>query len=176
MFIPSVLIDFIIIFLGIFLALFAIYAILKKDIQGLISTKQYESNKEIRSHLLPLRLQAHERLIIFIDRIDPSNMMLRLHHQGIGILELQAAVLNEVRSEYQHNITQQLYVDPATWQVIKKLKDDTIAMVNNGVQGLGTEATGKDLSKTILEHMAGIEDNPYDLTIGLIKIEIQRLF
>ena len=176
MFIPSALIDFLIVFLGIFLALFAIYAVLKKDIQRLISIKNSETDKEIRSHLLPLRLQAHERLIIFIDRIDPANMLVRLHHAGIGIVELQAAVLNEVRSEYQHNITQQLYVDSATWQVIKKLKDDTIAMVNNGVQGLGTEASGKDLSKTILEHMARVEDNPYDLTIGLIKIEIQRLF
>lgn len=176
MIVPSALIDFLILFLGLFFALLAIYGILKKDITLFLSLKNMEINKDSRAHLLPLRLQAHERLIIFVDRINPTNMLLRLHQPGIGIGALQAAVLTEVRSEYQHNITQQLYVDAATWQVIRKLKDDTIAMINNGVQGLGNDASGMELSKAVLEHMVGIEENPYDLTIGLIKLEIHRLF
>ncbi|MGY3053433.1 hypothetical protein ACVWYG_001633 [Pedobacter sp. UYEF25] len=176
MFIPSFLIEMVTLFLGIFLALLAIYGIVRKDITRLLSLRNLELQRETRAHLLPLRLQAHERLILFIDRINPSNMLLRLHHSGIGISELQAAVLTEVRSEYQHNITQQLYVGTSTWQVVRKLKDDTIAMLNNGAQGLGNEATGMDLAKAILEHMAEIEENPYDLTINLIKQDIHQLF
>lgn len=174
--IQQILTDIVILFAGIFLALMAVYYILKNDIQRFFDLKNIEINKESRAHLLPLRLQAHERLIIFTDRINPANLLVRLHQQGIGIGTLQAGILNEVRSEYQHNITQQLYVDSVTWNVVRKLKDDTIAMINNAVQGLPADANGIELSKAILQHMASIDENPYDLTIELIKKDIQKLF
>lgn len=174
--IQQILTDIVILFAGIFLALMAVYYILKNDIQRFFNLKNIELNKESRAHLLPLRLQAHERLIIFTDRINPANLLVRLHQQGIGIGTLQAGILNEVRSEYQHNITQQLYVDSVTWNVVRKLKDDTIAMINNAVQGLPADANGIELSKAILQHMASIDENPYDLTIELIKKDIQKLF
>ena len=174
--IQQILTDIVILFAGIFLALMAVYYILKNYIQRFFNLKNIELNKESRAHLLPLRLQAHERLIIFTDRINPANLLVRLHQQGIGIGTLQAGILNEVRSEYQHNITQQLYVDSVTLNVVRKLKDDTIAMINNAVQGLPADANGIELSKAILQHMASIDENPYDLTIELIKKDIQKLF
>ncbi|GGH07802.1 DUF7935 family protein [Pedobacter zeae] len=172
----QILIDVAVLFAGIFAALTAVYYIVKSDIQRFFDLKNIELNKESRAHILPLRLQAHERLILFIDRINPANLFVRLHQQGISIAVLQAGILNEVRSEYQHNIIQQLYIDSVTWNVVRKLKDDTIAMINNAVQGLPADANGIDLSKTVLQHMASIEENPYDLTIELIKKDIHRLF
>jgi len=174
--VQQIIIDVVVLGLGIFVALIAIYYILKNDIQRFFNLKTIELNKESKAHLLPLRLQAHERLIIFVDRINPANLLVRLHQQGIGIATLQAGILNEVRSEYQHNITQQLYVDSVTWNVVRKLKDDTIAMINNAVQGLPHDANGIELSKAILQHMAAIDENPYDLTIELIKKDIQGMF
>ena len=172
----QILVDVVVLFAGIFIALMAVYYILKNDIQRFFNLKNIELNKESRAHILPLRLQAHERLIIFIDRINPANLLVRLHQQGIAIATLQAGVLNEIHSEYQHNITQQLYIDSVTWSVVRKLKDDTIAMINNAVKGLPTDANGIELSKAILQHMASIDENPYDLTIELIKKDIHSLF
>lgn len=154
----------------------AAYFLVKNDIQHYFRFKSLEAHKDNRASLFPLRLQAHERLIIFVERINPPNLFLRLHQQGIGIKELQNLILNEVRAEYQHNITQQLYVSAESWQVVRKLKDDTIAMVNNVVQGLPETATGAELSKKILQHMSGIAENPYELTIELIKKDIHQLF
>lgn len=172
----QILIDVVILFAGVFTALMAVYYILKGDIQRFFNLKTIELNKETRAHILPLRLQAHERLIIFVDRINPANLLVRLHQQGIDLATLQAGVLSEVRAEYQHNITQQLYVDPVTWSVVRKLKDDTISMINNAVQGLPAGSNGIELSKAILQHMATIDENPYDLTLELIKKDIARLF
>jgi len=174
--ITQILTNVITLFLGVFIALLAIYYLLKNDIQRFFNLKTLELNKENRAQFLPLRLQAHERLIIFTDRINPANLLVRLHQQGIGIGALQAAILNDIRSEYQHNITQQLYIDSTTWNVVKRLKDDTIAMINNAVQSLSVDASGIELSKAILQHMAGISENPYDLTVELIKKDIQKLF
>jgi hypothetical protein len=170
------LIDLLVLSLGIFGALMAFYQFVKGDIQRFFDLKTGELNKETRASLLTLRLQAHERLIVFVERINPPNLLLRLHQQGIGIKELQNLVLSEIRSEYQHNVAQQLYVSEVSWNVIRKLKDDTIAMVNNVVQGLPDDANGVELSKKILQHMSTIEENPYELTLGLIKKDIHKLF
>jgi len=152
------------------------YYLIKDDIKTYFRLKFSEQQKDKESPLLSLRLQAHERLIVFIDRINPLNLFIRVHQQGISLAELQATVLIEIRSEYQHNITQQLYISAATWNVVKKLKDDTIAMINNGVKSLPADASGVDLSRKVLQHMASIETNPYDLTLDLIKKDIHQLF
>lgn len=172
----QIITDLLVLALGVFGALIAFYYIVKNDVQEFFNLKTLELNKESRKDLLPLRLQAHERLIIFVDRINPANLLVRLHQQGIEIATLQAGILNEVRSEYQHNITQQLYISNTTWNVVQKLKEDTIAMINNAVQGLPKDANGVELSKAILQHMATITENPYNLTIEFIKKDIQRMF
>ncbi len=126
--------------------------------------------------VMQLRLQAHERMIVFVDRINPSNLLLRLYQKGIEVGALQAMSVNEIKTEFQHNITQQLYLEGATWNVIRKLKDDTIAMVNNAVRNLPADASGMELSKTVLHHMSEIEENPYELTMGLIKQDVHKMF
>lgn len=152
------------------------YLLVKADLQTYFKLKNPVQKQDESTALLPLRLQAHERLIVFIERINPANLFVRLHQQGISIRELQALILNEIRAEYQHNVTQQLYVTERTWNVVRSLKDDTLAMINNVVQGLPEDSSGIDLSKKVLQHIAGIADNPYDLTIDLIKKDIHQLF
>lgn len=152
------------------------YYLIRNDINRYFRLKSLGEKKDESSPLLPLRLQAHERLIVFIERINPTNLFLRLHVQGITVKDLQSLILNEIRSEYQHNVTQQLYVSERTWNVVRKLKDDTLVMVNNAVQRLPDHSTGVDLSKLVLQHMAEMSDNPYDLTLDLIKKDIHQFF
>ncbi|RZJ79982.1 MAG: hypothetical protein EOO47_09060 [Flavobacterium sp.] len=170
------LVDFIVLAAGVFTALIAVYYVLKNDIQQYLDFRKIRPNKEVNEQLLPVRIQAHERLLIFVDRISPANLLVRLHQQGIDMQSLQAGILNEIKTEYQHNITQQLYVTSETWNVVRKLKDDTLAMVTNAVKGMQKDASGVELSRTILQHMATLTEDPYQLTIELIKKDIQQLF
>ncbi|TDQ10376.1 DUF7935 family protein [Pedobacter metabolipauper] len=156
--------------------LIAGYSLLKNDIQRYFKLRFASVRADENSQLLTLRLQAYERLTVFIERINPANLFLRLHQQGISVYDMQSNILNEIRSEYQHNVAQQLYINATTWKVISSLKDDTLAMVNNAVAGLPENSAGVDLSKKVLQHMAGMTDNPYDLTLNLIKKDIHQLF
>lgn len=143
----------------------------------LLQPEHEKSNrKEMSAQLLPLRLQAHERLIVFIERINPANLFVRLHQQGIALADLQSILLNEIRAEYQHNVAQQLYVSSTTWNVVRGLKDDTLAMINHAAKALPPHAAGVELSRKVLQHMAENADNPYDLTLDLIKKDIHQLF
>jgi len=176
MWLKPILTDLIVLSAGLFSAGMALYYVVKNDLKRYMDLKAMNLNKETRAALLPLRLQAHERLIIFVERINPGNLLIRLHQPGIEIKELQNLVVDEIKSEFQHNITQQLYMDSDRWKAVRKLKDDTIAMINNAVEGLPGSAGGIDLSRKILQHMSTIEENPYDLTIDYLKKDIQQLF
>jgi hypothetical protein len=152
-----------------FLILSFAHYLFRKEFEKYLDLKFQEPTPGDHDQLLALKLQAHERLIVFVERINPSNVLIRLHQQGIGVSDLQSLVINEINSEYQHNITQQLYISDATWNVIRRLKDDTIAMIGNAAKGLAADASGVDLSKRVLQHMAAMPENPYDLTLTLIK-------
>lgn len=139
--------------------------------------RMIELKKESLKHTLPLRLQAYERTILFLERINPSNLLIRLHVQGISAREMQNVIISDIRAEYQHNISQQLYVSPTTWNVVKKIKDDTISIVNSAVAALPDSATSGDLSKSILLHLAGLEtENPYEVALDIVRKDVQQLF
>ena len=135
-----------------------------------------ELKKTISSQTLPLRLQAYERVVLFIERINPANMLLRLNDPSYSAAELHMHIVAELRNEYQHNVTQQIYVSSNAWAVVKRLKDDTLGIVNNAVKALPATATGLELSKTILAHLSHLDDNPYDIGLNLIRKDMERLF
>lgn len=135
-----------------------------------------ELKKVNSSQTLPLRLQAYERLILLIDRINPANMLIRMNAGSFTAAELHSLILAEVRNEFQHNITQQIYVSPEAWVIARKIKDDTITLVNNVIKSMPPEATGLDASRLMLAHLSQLGDNPYDIASAMIKNDLQRLF
>jgi len=160
---------------GIIIVGFAYY-LLKNDIYNYLKMKGAAVQVKQEDSLMPLRLQAYERLILFVERINPTNILIRLHQQGISVTQLQTLVISEINAEFQHNITQQLYISAGTWDVVKKLKDDTVSMISNATKGLQEDSSGIDLSKRVLQHMMTMDKNPYDLTLELIKKDVNQKF
>jgi len=135
-----------------------------------------EFKKSIANHTLPLRLQAYERIVLFIERINPENLLIRLNATGYSAAELQSIIITEVRSEYQHNITQQIYVTSRAWGVAKRVKDDTLNLVSGAIKSLPENATGLDLSRSILITLSQLENNPYEIGAELIRKDLEDLF
>jgi len=135
-----------------------------------------ELKKAVSAQTLPLRLQAYERLVLFVERVNPASMLLRLNGTQYTAQQLHSLVMNDVRTEFQHNVTQQVYVSERAWNVIKRVKDDTLSVVTNAVKGLPENASGLDLSKTVLAHLASLQDNPYDIATSMIRQDMEELF
>src|SRR6202046_1902859 len=74
-----------------------------------------EFRKTLSNQTLPLRLQAYERLVLFIERINPANMLIRMNATSYSAHELYSLIVEDIRSEFQHNITQQIYVSSRAW-------------------------------------------------------------
>ena len=156
---------------------FATWFLVRTYLDRRIHHDLIELRRASLKNILPLRLQAYERAILFLERINPTNMLIRLHTVEMTALEMQQLILSEIRAEFQHNMAQQLYISNHSWGVVKKMMEDTIVMVNNTVNTLPENASAFALSKTILSHLERLEmENPYDMALTLIKRDIQHSF
>lgn len=150
---------------------------IKAYLSETLNHQTLELKKAGLKHTLPLTLQAYERTVLFLERINPSGMLVRLHVPGMSATEMQTLIITEIRAEYQHNISQQIYVSDRTWSVVKKIKEDTIGMINNAVKVLPENSSSIDLSRSVLTHLANLEtENPYDMALSIVKRDIQSLF
>jgi hypothetical protein len=135
-----------------------------------------ELKKAADNQTLPLRLQAYERVVLFIERINPSSLLTRLNGTAYSAAELHHMAVQEVSTEYQHNITQQVYVSSRAWAVVRRLKDDTVNLLNSTLRGLPENSTGLDFSRALLTHLSQLDNNPYEVAGSMIHKDLEELF
>jgi hypothetical protein len=99
----------------------------------------------------PLQLQAYERLILLADRIALPNLISRSNQQGFSVREMQNLLVQTIRQEFDHNITQQIYVSREAWEAIRNLKEQNLLIINQVASYLPESATGQDLNRSLLE-------------------------
>ncbi len=135
-----------------------------------------EANNHDHQTILPLRLQAYERFVLYLERIHPSNVMLRLNSPDLTALQLQSLLVRTIREEFEYNLSQQLYVSGNSWELIKNAKEETIAMVNHAASVLPEGAFSSDLVKMVFEVSISRGKLPVETALDEIKKELQRLF
>lgn len=144
------------------------------------SEQQSERITELRrddhKQVLPLRLQAYERLTLFLERIQPGPLLLRIHRAGMSARDLQTALTATIREELEHNITQQIYVSDRAWQKVRQAKEETIRLVNMSFEQVGEAGSGSDLSRKVFENAARLSHTPSQEALVALKEEVRRMF
>jgi len=126
--------------------------------------------------LLPLRLQAYERMILFLERISPESLIIRVNRSGFTSQQLQAELMNAIRGEFEHNLSQQLYVSPGAWEMLKIARGRTIQLINMMAEKVQKDSPSINLSKAILESIVDQEKVPTADALNFIKKEFSELF
>lgn len=98
-----------------------------------------------------LRLQAYERLVLLADRIALPNLVSRINVNGTTAREMQSLFIQTIKQEYDHNITQQIYVSPEAWEAVRNLKEQNMLIINQVSAFLPENASGPELSKSLME-------------------------
>jgi hypothetical protein len=101
----------------------------------------------------PLQLQAYERLVMLTERIALPNLISRANQPGLNAREMQLLLLENIKQEYEYNMTQQIYVSPVAWEAVKNLKEQSMLIINQVAAALPPESTGLDLNKVLLDVM-----------------------
>ena len=125
----------------------------------------------------PLRLQAYERLTLLLERISPEALLLRSPNYPAKTNDaLQSELINNIRIEFEHNLSQQLYVSQEAWNSVKNAKNYTIMLINNAAKELNGDAPAAQLSRKLLDMSQELEKPITDMALNEIKREIQQFF
>jgi len=125
----------------------------------------------------PNRIQAYERLVLYLERVNPNNLIMRVHRSGMSANLLHTELLKAIRDEYDHNMSQQIYVSSESWKLCKISKDETIQLINFSMEKLTKKgASGADLSKVIFEIYGNLDSEPTMVASEYLKRELRQLF
>jgi hypothetical protein len=143
----------------------------KKNEELLLKLKQ-----EDKKYVTPIRLQAYERITLFLERISPHSIVFRVQKPGQKVFQLQNALLKSIRDEYEHNLSQQLYISKESWGMVKTAKEEIVKLINTAAADLKPDDPGLELSRKIFEATIRTEKLPTDRAIDMLKKEIHKLF
>lgn len=121
--------------------------------------------------VVKLRLQAAERYALYLERINPGRLVMRLHRSGMSATMLQNEMLRTIREEFDHNLSQQIYISEGAWELIKNAQLEIIKFINATGHGLGKDASGLDFSDKLLKAAGRIEKLPSDIALTYLRNE-----
>lgn len=158
------------------LVLYAVYLMVRSFVQKEIDMKKLEVRSRAIETILPNRLQAYERMCLFLERISPPNLLLRLNNPGYSAREFHKILLDEIRNEYNHNVAQQIYMSEEVWNMIRNAKEDLTILINEASSQMEAESTSLDLSRKIFELSLEKKVEPINHALSELKKEIQQTF
>lgn len=123
----------------------------------------------------PIRLQAYERIVLLLERISPDSLVMRVHKPEFSALQLQNALILNIRDEFEHNLSQQVYVTSQAWELVRNAKEDMIKLVNTAAAKLNDNASALELSQKIFELSLG-DRIITKSALEFIKNEIRQIF
>lgn len=172
----DVLIEFGKILLPASVVLYAAFLMVRSFVQKDINLKTLEIRGKAIETILPNRLVAYERMTLFLERISPQNLLVRLNTGTIPAHDFHQLLLAEVRNEYDHNVTQQVYMSDQVWDLIKNAKEDVIVTINDAAGEVGNGATSLELAKKIVEKTMAKPIDPLGHALTELKREVQQIF
>lgn len=123
-----------------------------------------------------LQLQAYERLILLTDRIALPNLIPRLSQPGFTVQQMQLLLIENIKQEFEYNITQQMYVSSEAWNAVKNLKEQNISIVSQIAQMLPETATGFDLNRVLAEYLLNDKKGTlHELVSEVLSYEAKKL-
>lgn len=148
-------------------------------LRGIIRNDQDKRRQELilqnSRTVTPIRLQAYERIVLFLERISLESLLMRTSTPGMTASEVHSALLSSIRSEFEHNLSQQIYMSQQAWEVVKNARSTTIKLINSEFEKTAENATGLDYSRKLLGAIMDIEKEPTKTAIEFIKAEVGKM-
>ena len=133
-----------------------------------------DERRETLKVVTPIRLQAYERMALFLERISPDSLVLRCYQPGMDLKLLQGVMTKNIRDEWEHNLSQQVYLGQATWVRIREAKEEMINLVNSAAVTLADTDDPTRLAAAIFASAA--QHSPADQALEALHQEINELF
>ena len=108
-----------------------------------------DEHREAVKLVTPIRLQAYERMALYLERISPESLVLRCYQPGMDTKLLQGVMTKTIRDEWEHNLSQQVYVSSEAWRRIRQAKDEMMGIINSAAITIPDDADPTRLASAI---------------------------
>ncbi len=158
---------------GVFAAtvFFAFRKYMESKIQLLNLKRQDSYSKEAT----PMKLLAYERLTLFCERISIPNLVMRLGRKNMRSEELLNAMMIAINHEYEHNLTQQIYVSENLWKIITLAKNETLQLISEMAEKANPNQDYKLTGNQLIAYRSKWPKNPLDTARSAIRNEARLL-
>lgn len=154
-------------------AVAVVYVMMTKHFENEQKMRDLEWKEKKTKDYLPIQMQAYERLILLLERIHPEALVFRVNKPGMSARLLQADILKIIRDEFDHNLTQQLYISPEAWSAVKAAREETVNILKAAASRVSKDADSLEFSTAILELVGQLQKLPTDVAIDILKREFR---
>lgn len=155
----------------------AVYFLVSRFFDNEQKRREHELKKTAQNLITPQKIQAYERLVIFLERITPSNLVIRVNKHGMTSRQLHQELIHTIKSEYEHNISQQIFVSHNSWELIKTAKEEVIKLINISSSKVAADVPSNELAMMILNIVANLDKKmPNEIALEYVKKEIAQIF
>ena len=158
------------------LVLYAMYLVVRSFLNKEYDRMKIDARLASQKQTLPLKIQALERMAIFLERITPSSLLLRVSQGGMTAKELQIMAVNEVREEFEHNLAQQVFISEELWETVKSAKENVISILNAAMDEVKEDDPSVELAKKVAEIVMHQQQSPTDYALSMLRKESKAIF
>ncbi|CDF78833.1 conserved hypothetical protein [Formosa agariphila KMM 3901] len=150
------------------------YYFFKEHTKNEDGRRRFLLKKEMQVNAMPLRLQAYERMTLFLERITPSKLLIRVQPTSTDKDDYESLLINNIEQEFEHNLSQQIYISDECWSIITAAKNSTIQLVRKAAMLEKTDSANK-IREVILSEMME-KRAPSDAALSYIKEEVSDMW
>jgi len=136
--------------------------------------REFEFRVIHAKEMAPIKLQAYERLTLLLERISPESMLIRTSPQDLTVGQYHQILLSTIRQEYEHNLSQQIYVSTILWETIRGAKEKLVVIINRSAEELDQQSPGYELGKKIFSNYLDEDPSPVALALSDLKKEVGK--
>jgi len=152
-----------------------LYLLFNRFLKNCTQQKNPEMEREALRIMLPLKIQAYERMMLFLERIFPRNLIIRELNPGLPVNEYHLNLVKTIREEFDHNLAQQLYISVETWELIKSAKEEIIQLIHKASMEMASISDSSVLAGVIIETATSLKMDSWHTAARKLKEEFARL-
>ncbi len=157
------------------LVLIAACVILHQMLKEERDRRDFELKKNTRKEVTTVRLRGYERLALLLERTTPEHILRDIDLNGLTVRQLQILMLKTIRMEFDHNLSQQIYVSDDTWESILIVQEELGRFVSTVAQSFPAESPALPYAQQMITVYNTNGETPTDVALGKLRNEARAL-
>ena len=156
--------------------LLSVWIVMRYLLRGEEERRLWEMKKNTEKEVTPIRLRAYERLALLLERTEPEQLLSDLNLTQMTKEELKQRLLLNVRREWEHNMSQQIYVGDDVWAKVMKARDEIASFIHTMALQMPAESTTLDYAKVLMSAYRLNGTTPHQIAMEALKDEVRQMW